>query len=189
MPLAIDELPLVALLGAFAEGTTIVHGAEELRRKESDRIATVVEGLRGLGARIEAAPDGFVVRGDGRAARRHASTRRATTGSRCWARSAGIASREGVEVEGFEAAAVSYPAFADDLRRRRCVESVRDDRHGRAPADAAGGLRAAAARSTAAGACSALGVGVVLLVAAGAGLLRARGRRRRGGGERGRRAA
>ena len=95
VPLAIDELPLVALLGAFAEGTTIVRGAEELRRKESDRITTVVEGLRGLGARIEAAPDGFVVAGGGRAARRQRSTRTATTASRCWARSPGIASRDG----------------------------------------------------------------------------------------------
>ena len=70
VPLAIDELPLVALLGCFAEGETIVRGAAELRVKESDRIATVVDGLRGLGADIEAAPDGFVVRGGGEAARR-----------------------------------------------------------------------------------------------------------------------
>jgi len=115
VPLAIDELPLVALLGAFAEGTTIVRGAEELRRKESDRVMTVVEGLRGLGARIEAAPDGFVVAGEGE-----------LHGGRIDARGdhriamlgavAGIASREGVEVDGFEAAAVSYPTFADDLR-------------------------------------------------------------------------
>ena len=54
VPLAIDELPLVALLGCFAEGETIVRGAGELRVKESDRIATVVDGLRGLGADIEA---------------------------------------------------------------------------------------------------------------------------------------
>ncbi len=47
VPLAIDELPLVALLGCFAEGTTVVTGAQELRVKESDRIAGVVEGLRG----------------------------------------------------------------------------------------------------------------------------------------------
>src|SRR5580693_6942526 len=65
VPLAIDELPLVALLGCFAEGETIVRGAAELRVKESDRIATVVEGLRGLGADIEALPDGFAVRGTG----------------------------------------------------------------------------------------------------------------------------
>ena len=65
VPLAIDELPLVALLGCFAEGETVVRGAAELRVKESDRIATVVEGLRGLGADIEALADGFVVRGTG----------------------------------------------------------------------------------------------------------------------------
>ena len=47
VPLAIDELTLVALLGAHAEGETVVRGAEELRLKESDRIAGVVEGLRG----------------------------------------------------------------------------------------------------------------------------------------------
>src|SRR3954462_5659243 len=63
VPLAIDELPLVALLGCFAEGETVVRGAEELRLKESDRIAGVVEGLRGLGADIEATRDGFVVQG------------------------------------------------------------------------------------------------------------------------------
>ena len=50
VPLAIDELTLVALLGACAEGETVVRGAEELRLKESDRIDGVVRGLRGLGA-------------------------------------------------------------------------------------------------------------------------------------------
>ena len=65
VPLAIDELPLVALLGCFAEGETVVRGAAELRVKETDRIATVVDGLRGLGAEIEATADGFVVQGTG----------------------------------------------------------------------------------------------------------------------------
>src|ERR1700749_1116502 len=65
VPLAIDELPLVALLGCFAEGETIVRGAAELRLKETDRIAAVVDGLRGLGADIEATEDGFAVRGTG----------------------------------------------------------------------------------------------------------------------------
>ena len=63
VPLAIDELPLVALLGCFAEGETVVRGAGELRLKETDRIAATVEGLRGLGADIEATDDGFVVHG------------------------------------------------------------------------------------------------------------------------------
>lgn len=116
VPLAIDELPLVALLGCFAEGETIVRGAAELRVKESDRIATVVEGLRGLGGDIEAAPDGFVVRGSGglRGGRidAHGDHRLALLGA-----VAGLASQEGVEVVGMEAAAVSYPGFADDIAR------------------------------------------------------------------------
>ena len=114
VPLAIDELPLVALLGCFAEGETIVRGAAELRLKESDRIQTVVDGLRGLGAEIEAAADGFVVQGTGglRGGRieAHGDHRLALLGA-----VAGLASEEGVEVVGMEAAAVSYPGFADDV--------------------------------------------------------------------------
>ena len=116
VPLLIDELPLVALLGAFAEGTTIVTGAAELRHKESDRIATVVDGLRALGARIEAHDDGFAIEGGGElrggvldAAGDH---RLAMLGA-----VAGLASREGVELRGAEAAGVSYPGFFDDLGR------------------------------------------------------------------------
>ena len=116
VPLAIDELPLVALLGCFAEGETIVRGAAELRVKESDRIATVVDGLRGLGADIEAAPDGFIVRGGGtlRGGQidAHGDHRLALLGA-----VAGLASEEGVEVVGMEAASVSYPGFVDDIAR------------------------------------------------------------------------
>ncbi|HEX3511795.1 MAG TPA: 3-phosphoshikimate 1-carboxyvinyltransferase [Solirubrobacteraceae bacterium] len=114
VPLAIDELPLVALLGCFAEGTTIVRGAAELRLKESDRIAAVVEGLRGLGAEIEATEDGFVVTGSG-------GLRGGTIAARgdhriaMMGAIAGLASREGVEVEGMESAAISYPEFSAHL--------------------------------------------------------------------------
>jgi len=114
VPLAIDELPLVALLGCWAEGTTVVHGAGELRYKESDRLTRVVEGLRGLGGAIEATPDGFVVEGTGglRGGRfdAHGDHRMAMLGA-----IAGLASRDGVEVLGMQAAAVSYPRFLDDL--------------------------------------------------------------------------
>jgi 3-phosphoshikimate 1-carboxyvinyltransferase len=114
VPLAIDELPLVALLGVFAEGETVVRGAQELRVKESDRIATVVDGLAGLGAEIEALPDGFVVQGTGTLRggmiEAHGDHRLAMLGA-----VAGLASQEGVEVVGMEAAAVSYPGFIDDL--------------------------------------------------------------------------
>ena len=118
VPLAIDELPLVALLGAFAEGTTVVQGAGELRVKESDRITLVVEGLRGLGADIEATQDGFVVEGTGglRGGRfaAHGDHRMAMLGA-----VAGLASREGVEVIGMDAAAVSYPRFLEDVTALR----------------------------------------------------------------------
>jgi 3-phosphoshikimate 1-carboxyvinyltransferase len=114
VPLAIDELPLVALLGCFAEGETVVEGAQELRVKESDRIATVVDGLRGLGADIEATADGFAVRGTGGlrggTIHAHGDHRLAMLGA-----VAGLASREGVEVVGMEASAVSYPGFTADL--------------------------------------------------------------------------
>jgi 3-phosphoshikimate 1-carboxyvinyltransferase len=114
VPLLIDELPLVALLGAFAEGTTVVEGAEELRHKESDRIATVVAGLRGVGAEIEARPDGFVVQGTGGLSGgvidAGGDHRLAMLGA-----VAGVASRDGVEIRGAEAAEVSYPAFFGDL--------------------------------------------------------------------------
>jgi 3-phosphoshikimate 1-carboxyvinyltransferase len=115
VPLAIDELPLVALMGCFAEGMTIVRGAQELRVKESDRIAGVVEGLRGLGAEIEATEDGFAVTGSG-------ALRGGTIDSlgdhrlAMMGAVAGLASREGVEVIGMDAAAISYPGFVQDLR-------------------------------------------------------------------------
>jgi 3-phosphoshikimate 1-carboxyvinyltransferase len=114
VPLAIDELPLVALLGCFAEGETVVEGAEELRHKESDRIGGVVEGLRGLGAEVEQRPDGFAVRGApglrGGDLDARGDHRLAMLGA-----VAGLASRRGVEVAGMESAAVSYPGFESDL--------------------------------------------------------------------------
>ena len=106
----------MALLGALAEGETVVRGAEELRLKESDRIAGVVEGLRGLGADIEATADGFVVRGDGsplrggtidsRGDHRHGDARRG----------GGPRLARGRGGRGMDAAAVSYPGFEADLR-------------------------------------------------------------------------
>jgi 3-phosphoshikimate 1-carboxyvinyltransferase len=114
VPLCIDELPLVALLGCFAEGDTVVRGAEELRVKETDRIAGVVDGLRGLGADIEGTDDGFVVHGsggiEGGAIDSRGDHRLAMLGA-----VAGLASRSGVEVLGMDVAAISYPGFESDL--------------------------------------------------------------------------
>jgi 3-phosphoshikimate 1-carboxyvinyltransferase len=115
IPLAIDELPLVALVACFAEGTTVIRDAEELRRKESDRIETVTAALRTLGGKVEATADGMVIEGTGGlrggTIDSHGDHRIAMLGA-----VAGLASAEGVEVHGMEAAAVSYPEFLDDLR-------------------------------------------------------------------------
>jgi 3-phosphoshikimate 1-carboxyvinyltransferase len=115
VPLAIDELPLVALMACFAEGETTVRGAHELRLKETDRIAAVVDGLRGLGAAIEDWDDGFAVTGtgglDGGVLDARHDHRLAMMGA-----VAGLASRDGVEVIGMDAAAISYPDFVDDVR-------------------------------------------------------------------------
>ncbi len=114
VPLAIDELPLLALAACFAEGTTTIRDAGELRRKESDRIATVTEALGALGGRIEATEDGMAIEGGsglrGGVVYSHGDHRIAMLGA-----IAGLASREGVEVDGVEAVAISYPGFEADL--------------------------------------------------------------------------
>ncbi len=114
VPLAIDELPLVALAACFAEGETTIREAAELRRKETDRIATVSEALSALGARVEPSEDGMRIAGDGGlrggTIDSHGDHRIAMLGA-----VAGLASREGVEVTGMGAAAVSYPGFEADL--------------------------------------------------------------------------
>jgi len=114
VPSAIDELPLLALAACFAEGTTSVSGAEELRVKETDRIETVVTGLSALGAKIEGRPDGFEIQGaevlEGGTIDSCGDHRLAMLGA-----VAGLASRSGVEVVDFGAAGVSYPAFGQDI--------------------------------------------------------------------------
>jgi 3-phosphoshikimate 1-carboxyvinyltransferase len=118
IPLAIDELPLVALAACFAEGETTIREAGELRRKESDRIATVSEALAALGASVETSEDGMRIAGQGGlrggAIDSHGDHRIAMLGA-----IAGLASSEGVEVTGMDAAAVSYPGFVADLTSLR----------------------------------------------------------------------
>jgi 3-phosphoshikimate 1-carboxyvinyltransferase len=68
VPALIDELPILAVVAAFARGTTRVEGASELRVKESDRLAAILGGLRALGADARALPDGFEIEGGRRLA-------------------------------------------------------------------------------------------------------------------------
>ena len=111
VPRLIDELPLFALAAACARGTTVVSGAAELRVKESDRIEAVTSSLRSLGVRIAATADGFRIRGvpsrpRGGKLDAGGDHRLAILGG-----VAGLVSREGVHVQGAEAAAVSFPGF------------------------------------------------------------------------------
>ena len=118
VPLAVDELPLIALMACFAEGETRIEGAAELRLKESDRIAAVVTALSDLGAEVEPTEDGLIVNGHGSlrggqvdAAGDHRIAMLGVV--------AGLASQQGVEVLGVEAASVSYPNFLDEIAALR----------------------------------------------------------------------
>ena len=119
VPGAVDELPLLALIGAFAAGETVIEGAGELRLKETDRISGVCEEFRKVGVEIEEREDGFVVRG-GRTIRGGRASSRGDHRLAMGLAVAGLASREGVEVEDLAASYVSYPAFLEDLGRVAC---------------------------------------------------------------------
>ena len=117
VPLLIDELPLFALLAAHARGTSRVRGAEELRLKESDRIEALVDALRALGVRAKAHQDGFEVTGVPARPKGGKSDARGDHRIAMLGAVAGVASREGVEIEGFESVGVSFPGFHDLLEQ------------------------------------------------------------------------
>ena len=116
VPAMIDELVLLACLATRAEGETIVSGAEELRVKESDRIAAVVQNLRTLGADAEELTDGFAVRGSARPLR--GSVR--TYGDHRVAMAFGVLAKlpgNDIRIDEGACVAVSYPDFWNDLDR------------------------------------------------------------------------
>jgi 3-phosphoshikimate 1-carboxyvinyltransferase len=116
VPALIDELPLFALAASMARGESTVRGARELRAKETDRIETVTNALRALGARITPGDDGFRVRGvptrlkGGGAVSARGDHRIAMLGA-----IGGLVSREGVTIEDAESVTVSFPEFFDLL--------------------------------------------------------------------------
>ena len=113
VPLLVDELPLFALLAAHARGESRVSGAGELRHKETDRISAVVDNLRALGVRARATDDGFAVTGVPARPRGGKVDARGDHRIAMLGAVAGLASREGVEVQGAESVAVSFPGFFD----------------------------------------------------------------------------
>jgi 3-phosphoshikimate 1-carboxyvinyltransferase len=116
VPALIDELPALAVAGAHAEGTFTVAGASELRTKESDRIATLCEGLARMGADVEERADGFVIEGGprlkGTVVRSHGDHRIAMALS-----VAALAALGATEVADAGCVAVSFPDFYDLLER------------------------------------------------------------------------
>jgi 3-phosphoshikimate 1-carboxyvinyltransferase len=115
VPSLVDELPLFALAAGMARGESVVSGAGELRHKETDRIETVSNALRPLGIRVQSSNDGLRVRGvpsrpKGGGMDSAGDHRIAMLGA-----VAGLVSREGVDIEGAEAVAISFPGFFELL--------------------------------------------------------------------------
>ena len=113
IPRAIDELPLLALLGACAEGETVVADAAELRVKESDRIETMATALRPMGLQVVERPDGFSVQGRVPLAGHRIDARGDHRMGMLAAVAGALASGE-TQIEN-DAVTVSYPGFWQDL--------------------------------------------------------------------------
>ena len=116
IPSLIDELPVLAVAAARAEGETVFRGAGELRTKESDRIESIVSGLEVLGVSAESTPDGLIVRGPAQLGGGSVPSR----GDHRIALSfavAGLVATERVRVEGWSCVDTSFPEFLDVLGR------------------------------------------------------------------------
>jgi len=113
---SLDELPLIAVLGAAAEGTTTVGDAAELRVKESDRIAAILTGLQRMGAAIQGTPDGFVVKGP--TPLRGAVVDAAGDHRIAMALAVAALTAEGeTTINGWDSVGISYPGFEQDLEQ------------------------------------------------------------------------
>ena len=114
----IDEVPILCLAAAVADGDTTIRGAGELRHKESDRIAGIVTGLGALGARIHAVGDDIVIEGPtalrGSAVDSLGDHRLALTFA-----IAGLVAETDTTILGADCVSISYPTFFADLERIR----------------------------------------------------------------------
>lgn len=111
---AIDEIPALAFLAAFAQGETVFRGVGELRVKESDRVSAIVEGIRALGGEAEMEGEDLSVGGGG--LRGGTVDPRGDHRIAMAAAMAGVAAREEVRVLGADCMNISFPRFADVLR-------------------------------------------------------------------------
>jgi len=115
IPRLIDEIPVIALLATQAEGETVIKDAAELKVKETNRIDTVVNELRKLGANIEATPDGMVIHGNNSTLKGGTVSSHGDHRIGMMLAVAALISDGDVYLENSDAVAVSYPNFFDDL--------------------------------------------------------------------------
>ncbi len=116
IPTLIDELPMIAAMACFADGTTVIRDAAELKVKESDRIAVMTENLTAMGADVTAADDGIIIRGGrplhGAVVDSHLDHRIAMTFA-----VTGLCADGETQILGAECVNISYPRFCEDLKR------------------------------------------------------------------------
>ncbi|MFK7723220.1 3-phosphoshikimate 1-carboxyvinyltransferase [Pilosibacter sp. HC1M1C21] len=116
IPTLIDELPTIAMMACFAEGTTVIRDAAELKVKESNRIAIMVENLRAMGADVEETEDGMIIHGGkplhGAVIDSHKDHRIAMTFA-----VAALAAEGETEIHDADCVNISYPAFYKELER------------------------------------------------------------------------
>ena len=114
IPTLIDELPMIAAMACFAEGTTVIRDAAELKVKESNRIAVMVENLSAMGADVTETEDGMIIRGGrplhGAVIESHLDHRIAMTFAVTALCAEGI-----IQINGAECVNISYPQFYQDL--------------------------------------------------------------------------
>jgi 3-phosphoshikimate 1-carboxyvinyltransferase len=113
IPRLIDELPVLAVAAAFARGTTRIRDAEELRHKESDRLATTARELSRLGIDIVEERDGLTIRGGSLV--REAEVESHGDHRLAMALAVALAAAAGGTVQAADSASVSYPRFWDEL--------------------------------------------------------------------------
>lgn len=119
MPRLVDEVPILSVAACFCNGESRITGAEELRVKETDRLAVMARQLKAMGADIEEHPDGLTIRG-GRQLRGTALDSETDHRVAMSLAIAAMMAEGDSTLAQSEAAAVSYPTFWDDLARLRC---------------------------------------------------------------------
>lgn len=116
IPALIDELPVLAVMAAFAKGETIIRNAKELKVKESDRIAVMVENLSAMGADITGTPDGMIIRGGPALHGAEIHTYKDHRIAMSFAVAA-LAAEGTTHIEDADCVNISYPDFYGDLQR------------------------------------------------------------------------